>query len=426
MTCAPQTRIADSPTIRYTGINRRLRRFLAREAPHLHRLIAQSAASCGAERYRKHFDSFAHFLLLLFHGLSASPSLRQTYAAFFSSPKLIALSGLGLEGERERGISFSQFAHSNSSRPYQFLLSLIPTLSQLVIALGPQSGLPKDLLILDSTFLPLSLALASWLPPAQKKSGEGVRVQLEYTPALDLPESFIITDARTNDCQGLDLALLGEPTELERVQGRTLVFDLGYYSHRRYETLINSGIHLVSRLSEQAHYQVEEELPHQGLLLRSPSERLEVLRDERITLGSPNNRAGAVIPNIRLVTAGVQRGKGPTLTYRIVTDRWDLNASEVVLLYVYRWQIELFFRWLKSHIKLDRLLGYSPNALYLSIILAIIIHLICLLAALRCGAGERSVCLLRQLSYLLADLEPDHPPPIPIQLTLPHWGSALC
>ena len=427
MTCALEPSITDSSPLRYPGINRHLRRYLKALIPSLQACLTQSAQSCGAERYRKHFDSFAHFILLLFHSLSGSPSLRQTYATFSICPGLIALSGLDPPPRGAGpGISFSEFAHSNSSRPYEFLLGLIPSLSHQVLAQKPHSSLPKELLVLDSTFLPLSMALASWLPRAQKKSGEGVRVQVEYSPALDLPEHFLITDSRTNDCQGLDELVLDQPAELARLRGQTLVVDLGYYSHRRYLTLLDSGIHLVSRLNEQAHYELEEELPHQENLFCLPGERVRVLSDALITLGSPNNRAGALIPNLRLVQAEVWRGRDEPLLYQIITDRWDLPASEVVLLYLYRWGIELFFRWLKSHIKLDRLLGYSPNAVTLSVILALVVHLICLLAGMETNYGGRSAALLRQLALLLTLLDLSHPQPMPRQLVLPGWEEALC
>ena len=397
MTCAHGSSIPNSSTVRYAYINRHLRRYLSVLIPELYETITKTAQSCGAERYRKHFHSFAHAILLIFHGLSSSPSLRQTYATFSISLKLIALSGLDPpEGEDEAlGVSFSQLAHSNSSRPYAFLLGLIPLLSQKLQLGMFRSPVPKELLVLDSTFLPLSTALASWLPEAKKKSGEGVRIQMEYSPALDLPEHFLLTDSRTNDCQALDELILSDGAELEPVRGRTFVFDLGYYSHRRFEALMGSGIHLVSRLNEQAYYESEEELPHQETLLCLPNEQVRLLSDERITLGSSNNRAGAVIPNMRLVRAEVRRGRDEPLTYQIITNRWDLRAEEVVLFYLYRWQIELFFRWLKSHIKLGRLIGYSENAVTLSVILTIIIHLICLLAALNTQLGGRSPYLLK-------------------------------
>jgi hypothetical protein len=62
----------------------------------------------------------------------------------------------------------------------------------------------------------------------------------------------------------------------------------------------------------------------------------------------------------------------------------------VVQYYLWRWQIELFFRWLKSHLALDRPLGFSANAVQLSVWLALILHLLALLAARVLGLAHRS------------------------------------
>jgi len=106
--------------------NRALRRWLARELAHLRPEIAASAAACDAERYRKHFDADAHACLLLFHGLSSGPSLRQSYATVADCPQWATLSGLATDQEGELAVSFSHFAASNTARPPAFLGGLIP------------------------------------------------------------------------------------------------------------------------------------------------------------------------------------------------------------------------------------------------------------------------------------------------------------
>ncbi len=136
------------------------------------------------------------------------------------------------------------------------------------------------------------------------------------------------------------------------------------------------------------------------------------MSDQRLTLGSPNNRAGAVLSGMRLVTAVVDptpkaaRHGATPVTYQLVTDRWDLPAEAVVQIYLWRWRIELFFRWLKSHLHLTQLLGYSRNALELTFVLALIVHLMTLLAADAVGIGHRSPVLLSLMPWALAHLDP--------------------
>ena len=160
-----------------SDLNRRLRRFLVRKLPSLAAEVRRISDEFGTERYRKHFDSLAHACLLLFHGLSGRPSLQQSYAAFSSCPLLAELSGLVISADPEEdrlGVSFSQFADSNSTRPAVFLGGLIPSLIEQVRSLESISErIPPGLLIMDSTFVRLSLLLAPWLPNKGERTWPG-------------------------------------------------------------------------------------------------------------------------------------------------------------------------------------------------------------------------------------------------------------
>jgi hypothetical protein len=151
------------------------------------------------------------------------------------------------------------------------------------------------------------------------------------------------------------------------------------------------------------------------MALPLPGTRISVIADQRITLGSPDVRKTKPLPNWRMVTAVVaptpkaaKQGAKP-ITYEVLTDRWDLTAAQVICGYLWRWQIELFFRWLKRQIRLIPLLGYSENALLLSLWLSLLVHLFLVLATplldrTRPSAVVRSA-LLAALYRL--DLPPD-------------------
>jgi hypothetical protein len=419
-------------------VNRRLRRWLATELRDLRPVIAASAAACGAEHSRKHFTSYQHACLLLFHGLSSQASLRQSYEHFAACRGLVAASRLGQVGEDDRlGVSYSHLATSNGTRPAAMLTGVIPHLVARLRqdgygALPTGDPLLGALVIQDSTFLRLSMRLAQWLPTLQRPDGSGVRVQIWYHPSLDLPEVVQVTSIRVNDCQAFDQTVLGDPVRLAALAGQTLVVDLGYYSHARFARLFAAGVHLVTRRDPQATITVEAAQPIQPPLPTVDGGRITVVADQQITLGSPNNRAGAVLPGLRLVTADVlPRAKTGHRTpaprrYEILTDRWDLTASDVVQVYLWRWQIELFLRWLKGHLRLPRLLGYSENAVELSVSLAILIHLLLLLATRALGLGRRSPLLLRRLAAALQHLHPDaldHLLSRHTQLHLPGFGD---
>lgn len=413
---------------------RRLRRWLAPELRGLRAVTEASAAACRAEHGRKHFTSYQHLCLLLFHGLAAQRSLRQSYEQFAAARGLVAVSGLAApDGTDRLGVSYSQVAASNGTRPALVLAGVVERLMARVRhdglgTLPAGDPLLGSLVIQDSTFLRLSLRLAGWLPLLRRPECSGVRVQVWLHPSLDLPEVVHLTSVRVNDRGSWNQTVLGDPARLAALAGQTLVVDLGYYSHVGFQRLFAAGVHLVTRLYPKTTVTVEGDGPIQPPLPDTDGGRITVVADQRVTLGSPNNHTSAVLPGLRLVTADVlprlETGhRCPTpRRYEIVTDRWDLTAAEVVQVYLWRWQIELFLRWLKSHIRLPRLLGYSENAVELSVWLAILVHLLTLLAARALGLPRRSPLLLARLAAAFQHLAPidlSDPLPTPAQLPLP-------
>lgn len=418
---------------RGVGLPRRVRRWLAGELQALRPVVAASAAACGAEHSRKHFTSYQHLCLLLFHGLSSHRSLHQSYEQFAACRGLVVASGLAApDGADRLGVSYSQLAASNGTRPAAVLAGVVRHLMARIRQAGEarrdRDPLLCSLVIQDSTFLRLSLRLAGWLPALGRPDGSGVRLQLWLHPRLDLPEVVDLTSVKLNDRQSWDRTVLGAPARLAALAGQTLVVDLGYYSHRGFRRLLAAGVHLVTRRYPGTTVTVEADRPIQPALPDLDGGRITVVADQRVTLGSPTNRAGAVLPGLRLVTADVlprARAGHRTPTprrYEILTDRWDLTAAEVVQVYLWRWQIELFLRWLKGQLHLSRFLGYSENAVELSIGLAILVHLLTLLAARAFGFTRRSPLLLARLAAAfhhldLTELAP--PGPTTSQLPLP-------
>lgn len=415
------------------GLNRTVRRWLAATLRDLRPALKASANRCQADRYRKQFDHFAHAVFLCYHGLSGHESLRTSYPTFPTAPGLVTLAGLDTPDPERLGISFSQLADASRRRPAALLSGVLPTLVARVRAAGvrPGTALPAALRVLASTLLRLALGLVPWLPATGGTDHPGGRVQTLYAPAFDLVEQVLVTDTRANDCQGFDALLFDDPDRLATLAGCTLGVALGYSSHARFARLRTGDVHFVRRLHPQAALRIEAEGPVQALVPGLDGGPITVQADQRITLGSANNRAGAVLPGLRLITATVapaararRQGASPTVD-RLITDRWDLSAAEVVQLYLWRWEIELFFRWLKHHVKLPCWLGYSRNAVELTVAVALVVHRLLVLAARAVGLTRRTPALLARLranlSHVLA-IAID-PAPSVVQLPLPFCAT---
>lgn len=114
-------------------------------------------------------------------------------------------------------------------------------------------------------------------------------------------------------------------------------------------------------------------------------------------LGSPDNRRGAVLEGVRLVTSKNENGE----VHRFLTDRHDLAASEVVSLYRRRWRIEPFFRWLKRQLGALRPFGHSREAVWLTVLVAAIVAVLAILCEGSRPKGVTRVAWLRALGPTL-------------------------
>lgn len=321
-------------------------------------LIASAAATDGADRYRKRFTAKAPLWVVLFHGLWGSPSLRQTHARLAVSTRWWhrwAMSG---------PVSFSQLARSSTSRPSACVETLLA--ETIAVARRQPTSNPlwhklRRVAALDSTFLRLSAELSPW--SQHGRFTPGVRLQCALDLAAHLPHPFRLTVADTNDHTAL------WELDLAPWRGWTLLCDLGYYGHHQVARLRTHGVHVITRLHPQAHYVITAQ--HRVPIGPTPDGDV-LLADATVTLGSPNNRRGTVLPGMRMVINRNPQGA----VQRFVTDRHDLTATEVVQLYRKRWQIELFFRWLKHQLGVLHPLGQSRAAVWLTLLMAIIVVLL--------------------------------------------------
>jgi Transposase DDE domain len=344
-------------------------------------ILEEATVDGEADRYRKHFKAQSHAWILILHMMRGANSLRQSHAQFGADPKVRSKLHI------TQWISLSQLARSSTSRPPGCFEQLL--MRVLTVARSQAKGIDDahwrfldNTKALDSTFLGLSAKLSPWSVCGGHAAG--VRVHFGYELASHIPDMLCLTQTDVNDNMALGQLCEKDPTPFA---GWTLVMDLGYYGHKQFERLRQWDIHFLSKLHPQALYEVTERLQVTQKRGWTPQDD-EVVADEIITLGSPNNRRGAVLEQIRLVTSRTPDGR----ICRLITDRHDLAAWEVAALYRRRWQIELFFRWLKRQLGAVRPLGYSKEAIWLTVLIASLVALLCSLVE---GWGQRPGAMTR-------------------------------
>jgi hypothetical protein len=360
-------------------------------------ILHEATANGKADRYRKRFKAQAHAWILILHIMRGANSLRQSHAELGAN--LAVRSKLHIT----EWISFSQLARSSTSRPPDCFEQLLVQVLKVARRQAKQANSQDDAdwlflnktKAVDSTFLGLSAKLSPW--SVCGGHAPGVRVQFAFELASHIPDMLCLTQTDV-----LDNKALGQlaQQDLTPFAGWTLVIDLGYYGHKQFERLRQWDVHFLSKLHPQAVYQITQ---CTGVTQKegwTPQDD-EVLTDQTITLGSPNNRRGAVLEEVRLVTSRTPDGR----ICQLITDRHDLAAWEVGALYRRRWQIELFFRWLKRQLGVLRPLGYSAQAVWLTVLIT---SLVAVLWALVEGAGWGAkptgmsrVCWLRAVGLAL-------------------------
>lgn len=318
-------------------------------------LVRGAVRESGADRYRERFPAFARVWVPVLHLLSGNSSLRQSHAQLAGDARLHGR--LGLDG----WVSYSQLARSSTSRPaecFELLLARLLARARSLPRPDPAWRALRRVAVLDSSFLSLSAQLCPW--SARGGYAPGLGLQAVYDLAGRIPASLAPTLEGTSDrtaLKGLDLSELA---------GWTLVFDMGYYAHAHFRRLLDAGVSFVTMLQAQAYYEVvrRRRLPE----LTTPAGDA-VLGDHVVRLGSPDNRTGAVLPDMRLVTYRTAAGE----TFTLLTDRHDLPARDVVMLYRKRWRIEIFFRRFKRSPGTVRPLGHSREAVWLSVLMGAIV-----------------------------------------------------
>ncbi len=217
--------------------------------------------------------------------------------------------------------------------------------------------------LLDSTSLSLKgRGFDDWAAASRNSHTQGLKLHLVYDPGSALPTLQAITPANVND--------VTQANSIPITRGATYVFDKGYCDYNWWARITAQDAKFVTRLKSNAKTRVLDGLPLLG------GDDAGVLADERIELSNKNPGAG----RRNLYTAALRRvtvarpDKGTPLV--LVTNDFDRSAAEVAECYRSRWQIELFFKWIKQNLRIKRFLGRSENAVRIQVLCALIAYLL--------------------------------------------------
>lgn len=315
-------------------------------------------------------SDWAHFATLVMAQLAGARGMRELL-------RLIAHHQPGLRHLGIGTVCRSTWSDANGTRPTAPFEAVAMHLSGMVSRLAPGVG-GEALRLIDATRIHAGKAVRPWAVDG------AVKLHLMLDPIAGRTTYFAVTSSRTNDITP------AKQFPLER--GVRYVFDRGYYCFAFWAKLAAEGCTFVTRLKVNTPVAITR-------VRRVPKNAPHILKDEigNLPQRMAKNRKNPFDKPVRLVTVRLETGK--TLT--LVTNDLKAKAVEIAALYKARWEIELFFKWIKQNLKLQHFFGESRNAITLQIIAALIAHLLVRLAQLQGAATLALQAIFRLIAATL-------------------------
>ena len=345
----------------------------------------RTVARFGGDRWVKSFSCQEQFRAMAFAQLTYRESLRDIEICLSAQA-----SKLYHMGFREK-VARSTLADANETRDWriyaEFAQRLIAQARKLYADedLGLEGlDLKSNVYALDSTTIDLCLSVFPWAHFRTTKSAVKMHTLLDLRG--NIPSFIHISDGKLHDVNALDL-LVAEP-------GAIYVMDRGYVDFARLYALHQAGAFFVTRAKSNM--------------------------DAKRVYSAPSDRTTGIICDQTIALVGVQTSQhypehlrrirfkdpetGKTLVF--LTNQRTLPAATICALYKSRWQVELFFKWIKQHLRIKKFYGTSENAVKTQIWIAVSVYVLVAIIKKRLALDATLYTLLQILSLTLFEKMP--------------------
>jgi putative transposase len=314
-------------------------------------------------RTSRKFSRWNQFVHLMFMQLTSRASLRDGIQSMNSRAK--DLYHLGA-----KPVARATFADANNMRPASFYEALFEKLYQRCRLISPKHKFKfkNKLYSLDASVIDLSLGAFPWASFRRTKSAIKLHTLLDHSGYL--PAFVSITDGKVHETK--------VAATINLSKGSIIVEDRAYTDYGWFAQLQQKGIFFVTRQKTNAVYTVTER--------RQVNKKQGLCSDQTIVLTGPKGR---LCPHpLRRVG---YRDPETKKHYVFLTNNFKLSAKTIADIYKERWQIEIFFRWIKQNLKIKAFIGNSRNAVMTQIYVALIAYLL--------------LCMFKHLSKIPASLQ---------------------
>ena len=321
------------------------------------KIFTRIVSQYGGDRRVRSLSCTEQYRIMAFAQLTNRRSLRDTVDCLRALPNKLYHSGLS------KAPVVSTVSRANESRNWRIFADF----SQRLIAQARTLYSDKDLALeldetvyaLDSSTIDLCLSVFPWAPFRSTKAAIKLHTLLDLRGSI--PTFIHISDGKLHDVKALDL--------IHPEAGSIYVMDRAYVDFKRLYSIHQAGAFFVTRAKKKLKF-------HRVYSAASHKDQ-GIISDQTIRLDGRTTRKSFPESLRRIRFKDPESGK--TLVF--LTNRKDLESSKVCALYKQRWQVELFFKWIKQHLRIQRFFGFSENAVKSQIWIAVSVYV--LLAVIR-------------------------------------------
>ncbi|MBQ0124633.1 MAG: IS4 family transposase [Bacteroidales bacterium] len=341
------------------------------------------ARKYGGDKYVKQFTCYNQLAVLMFGQLSNRESLRDVVLATQAHAKKAFHLGFG------KHTSKSTLSDANTKRDYHIFEEFAYQVVAKARACRADDifKLGGNVYAFDSTTIELCLETFEWALYRKNQRKGGIKVHTLYDIETSIPTFFHITEARVHDMNAMDVIPYEEDS--------FYIFDRGYNDFKRLHNIESIGAYFVVRGRNKNDFRpmkwTRRFPPDSGIL----SDAIGYMDGQFTREKYPDK--------IRRILYWDEVNKRKFIFF---TNALDISPILVAELYHQRWQIELFFKWIKQHLKIKKFWGNSENAVRIQIYSAIISY--CMMAIVQKKMGiERSIYEMLQIASIsLTDTTP--------------------
>lgn len=331
----------------------------------------------------KHFSCWKQFLCMAFGQLTHRESLSDTIVCLNANSTKLYHLGIG------QTISKSTLSKANENRDWRiyqdFALILIAHAKYLYKGESQLNvDIKNNIFIIDSSTIDLCLSIYPWAK--FRKTKAAIKLHTKMDAKTSIPDFIHISDGKMHDVNVLDMITI--------IADSFYILDRGYIDFARLFQVHKAGAYFITR--------AKKNLDFERMYSAKVDKATGLKCDQTIKLKGYYPSRDYPEKMRRIKYYDTETGK--TLTF--LSNNFEITALEVTMLYKHRWFIEIFFKWIKQHLKIKSFWGRSINAVKTQIWIAISVYVIVLIVKKKLKLKQSIYEILQILSINIFDKEP--------------------